>query len=355
MEATKFWVGLDAGVTRANLCVVDNHGSIVREADCPANADDIASVLAGVPPEALAQVAIETGCSTYLIRKLRQLGLPIVVLDARKAKRLLEIRRNKSDTNDARGLADIARLSGGALGEVHLKGLDCQSLRTRLRLRKKLIQHRMAAEGFVRSLIRLYGGQWPRRDTAQIRPLAEAEIERIRLNEGLDLSDEILPLLEIAAGLRSHQKKTDAWLQDAAKSHPVCSRFLEIPGVGPVCALSFYSAVEDPWRFRRSTDVAAYLGLTPRLHQSGDSKRILHITKMGNKLTRLHLVQAANALLLARKTTSNIQEWGHAISARMGGRKAKVALARKLAVLMLSMWKNGTRFESTLAHPAASG
>jgi transposase len=301
VQAASYWVGVDAGVASANLCIVDAHGNIVCESECSAKPADVAAALAAVPREAVEQVALEAGCSTYLTRKLRQIGYRVVVLESIKAQRLLRIRRNKSDINDARGLADIARLSGGALGEVHLKGLDCQCIRTRLRLRYKLIQHRMAAEGFMRSLIRLNGGQWPRTDTTRIRSRAEAAIAQIELSEGVDLSDEVLPLVEIAEGLRTHLKQTDAWLLKAARSHPVCSRFLEIPGVGPICALSFYSAVEDPWRFSRSTDVAAYLGLTPRLHQSGSTKRMLRITKMGNKLTRTNLVQAANALLMTRK------------------------------------------------------
>jgi transposase len=170
-------------------------------------------------------------------------------------------------------------------------------------------------------------------------------MEKLWLTEGVELFDEIDPLLNVAEALRDHVKCSDAWLLKAAKAHPLCKRFLEIPGVGPICALSFYSAVEEPFRFERSSDVAAYLGLTPRVHQSGNTRRALRITRMGNALTRTHLVQAANCLLRAEKQPTRLREWGVELARRIGGGKARVAVARKLAVVMIAMWKNDARFD----------
>ncbi len=176
-------------------------------------------------------------------------------------------------------------------------------------------------------------------------------MEKLWLTEGVELFDEIDPLLDLAMALRQHVKCSDAWLLKAAEAHPLCNRFLEIPGVGPICALSFYSAVEEPFRFGRSSDVAAYLGLTPRLHQSGKTRRSSGISKMGNTLTRTHLCQAANCLLQAQKQPTRLREWGLELAGRIGSGKARVAVARKLAVVMLTMWKNDTRFDPSGGAP----
>jgi transposase len=345
MSAATYWVGLDVGEDRTRLCVVDASGSPLREIDCESLPQDIVASLDGFPKDAILQMGMEAGCGTHLARKLRHLGYPVSVLETRKTKRLLEIRANKSDTNDARGIADIIRLRAGSEAEVFVKSLDTQHLRTRLRLRHGLVKHRVAAEGFIRSLLRLHGGRLGSiNKNTPVRVRAETEMERLWIEEGIDLFDEVSPLIALSEGLRAHLKAADAWLVQAVNANPICGRFLGIPGVGPVCALSFYSAIEDPARFDRTANVSAYLGLTPRLYQSGNARRMFGITRMGNKLTRSHLVMAAMSVLRARKPSA-LQEWGLAVSARAGRGKARVAVARKLATIMLSMWKSGTAFD----------
>lgn len=346
MKSEQYWVGVDFGQARSSLCVVDDGGAVIRECECDTSVADVEAALSEFPREKIEKLALEAGCATYLTRKLRQRGYPVVIFEARKLKRLLEIRRNKSDVNDARGIADVARLTNDTPSQVYLKSLDCQHLRTRLQLRHKLIQHRLAAEGFVRSLLQLHGGQLKRTGRGVgFRQDVDDELKRLWLREGIDLFDNIEPLVEIADGLRTHLRSIDDWLTKTVRSHPVCSRFLAIPGVGPVCALSFYSAVEQPSRFPRSSDVAAYLGLTPRLYQSGEVRRMFGITKMGNKLTRGHLYIAARNLLITKNQTSVLQDWSLALADRVGSGKARIAVARKLSILMLTMWKNGTNFE----------
>lgn len=346
MESERYWVGLDLGQQRTSVCVVDASGIVVRQSDCDTSLPDIEDVLSSVPKDKIEKIAVEAGFGAHVSRRLRERGYNVVIFEIRKLKRLLEIRRNKSDINDARGIADVARLSSESPSQVHLKSLECQALRTRLRLRQRLIQERLAVEGCARSLLHLHGGQvkLPSRGT-QLRQFVEPELERLRLQEGIDLRDDIEPLIEIAESLRQHLSCIDRWLLKTVKSNPICRRFLEIPGVGPVCALSYFSAIEEPSRFQRSSDVAAYFGLAPRLYQSGNVRRMFGITKMGNKLTRGHLYIAAQNLLRTRSQTSALQEWGRALTERAGRGRARIAVARKLSVLMLSMWKNGTRFD----------
>lgn len=130
-----------------------------------------------------------------------------------------------------------------------------------------------------------------------------------------------------------------------ARQNPVCRRFMKIPGVGAMAALSFFTAIEEPTRFRRADDVAAYLGLTPRIYQSGESLIRGSISMTGNRLTRAHLVNAATVLLAATKAFRSLKDWGLRLSKKIGFRKARIAVARKLAIIMFGLWRDGTHFQ----------
>jgi transposase len=177
-----------------------------------------------------------------------------------------------------------------------------------------------------------------------MRTNVEAELSSLLLEEGIDIGSQMRPLVELCEGLRSYLKDFDRLLQKRAREHPVCARLMQIPGVGPICSLSFYSAVEDPNRFRKPADVGPYLGLVPRRRQSGDMSRSMGITKTGNKLTRHHLMSAALSLRLGKKDCA-LRDWDAALKGRIGAGRARVAVARKLAVLMLIIWKTGVHFE----------
>jgi transposase len=173
-----------------------------------------------------------------------------------------------------------------------------------------------------------------------------AEIERIRVIEGVDLSAEILPVLDICESIRIHLKDVDRGLKKRAAEIPQCRRFLEIPGVGFLTALSFYSAVEDPHRFPTAQDIGAYFGLAPSVEASGTSRRDGGISRMGNKLTRTHLVTAASVMLNLKLADCAMYDWAHSLAGRIGRGRARVALARKLAVVMLSMWRSGEPYQA---------
>lgn len=346
MNTHQVWIGVDVGHARSSVCILNAAGSVISESECETTADAVEATIDSIGKDSVAAIAMEPGYGTHLCRKLRCRGYNVVIFETRKLKRLLEIRRNKTDVSDARGIADVARLATDAPSQVHLKTIECQALRTRLQLRQKMLQHRLAAEGFMRSLFHLHGMKIsiPRRGLV-VRDVVLPELERLWAEEGIDLSDDIEPLLDLIEALRKHLNVLDIWLAEKVQSIAECKRFLEIPGVGPICALSFYSAVEEPCRFRRNADVASYFGLTPRLYQSGAFRRTFGITKMGNKLTRSHLYIAAQNLLRTRSKKSALQDWGLSLADRVGRGRARVAVARKLSVLMLSMWKNNTCFD----------
>lgn len=339
------WIGLDLGEERSSVAVIDEHGQQLHEQGCGSSVAEVEDALSPFPIPRIALIGVEAGTATHLVRKLRAHGYPIAIFEARKASRFLAIRRSKTDASDARGLADLARLGKNTVSQVHLKSLEFQQLRSDLVLRHKLVQVRVTVEGSIRSRLRLYGRRLkPTVKLGGMRTNVEAELSSLLAEEGVDIGPQLRPLVELCESLRSYLKDFDRSLEKRAREHPVCARLMEIPGVGPICSLSFYSAVEDPDRFSRSADVGSYLGLVPRRRQSGDMSRSMGITKTGNKLTRYHLMAAALSLRLGKKDCA-LRDWDAALKERIGGGRARVAVARKLAVLMLIIWKTGVQFQ----------
>ncbi len=343
--AENVWVGLDLGEERVSVCVVGADGNPLHEQVCQATLSGVEAALSSFPLDRIGLIGVEAGNATHVIRKLRARGYPVAIFEARKASKFLALRRSKTDASDARGLADLARLGRSTVSQVHLKSIEFQKLRSELVLRHKLIQVRMTVESSIRSQLRLYGRRF--KSTAQLgrmRKSVEAELSALLSHEGVDISAQVGPLLDLCEELRSYLKNLDYELTRRAREHPVCSRLMQIPGVGPICSLSFYSAVEDPDRFRMPGDVGAYLGLVPRRYQSGDLSRSMGITKTGNKLTRYHLQSAALSLRLSKRDCA-LRDWDASLKVRIGAGRARVALARKLAIVMLIIWKTGAEFE----------
>lgn len=349
MAYRKYWVGLDTGVSETAVCLIDEFGEILFEGKRETNADQIKDILRPFGVEAVQCITIEAGVGTHMVRNLQRQGFPVYVTEVRKSAKFLAIRRQKTDANDARGLADLGRIGRTIGSEVFVKPLDCQNLRSLLNVRKSLVQQRMKIDALVQSIVRLHGGKL--KTNTGVGKLAsgiEDQLEHLKV-DGLDVDADLRPLITIAENLRSHIAGMDKRLRAMAVTHPVCSNLMTVPGVGPITALSFYSAIGDPSRFQRTRDVGPYFGLTPSIHQSGVISRVGRISRFGSKLTRTHLVSAATVLLCSTKTQSALQTWGLELSKKVGLSKARVAVARKLAVVMLHMWKNGSAFDP--AHP----
>lgn len=346
VSVAKLWIGLDVGERHTSACVIDVDGLVMQERSFETLSRELETWIAEFSFGNVQRIGVEAGVGTHLVRRLRAMALPVTIFESRQARTFLRIRQNKTDRNDARMLAELARAGGNCVSEVHLKDQRCQHIQSRLKLRQKLVRLRVASEACVRSLIQLNGGTLRSSyKPGDFRANAQSAITHLLANEGVDLRAELLDLIEICEKLRDSVREVDKWVTHTVLSETICSRFLAIPGVGPITALSFYSAIEDPSRFGRSTDVAAYLGLVPRVHASGSSSLRLGITKAGNKMTRTHLVTAATNLLRARQNPSTLELWGVALRQRIGSGRARVAVARKLSVVMVSMWKHDTTFE----------
>ncbi len=344
MARQNYWVGLDAGHVETAVCLIDTEGQIIFQAACETKSGPIRDILRRHGVEAVQCITVEAGNGTQMIRELISYGFPVQVVDVRKSSKFLAIRRQKTDSNDARGLAELGRLARTLGDPVFVKPLEHQNIRTLINIRKTLLKNRARTDSLIQSILRLHGGNMKLLNgMGALTGEVENQV-RLMKNSGLEIGVDLKPLVQIAEALRTEITALDRQMRQLASSIPACIQFQTIPGVGPIVALSFYSAIGDPLRFKRNRDVGAYLGLTPTQYQSGVTSRRGRISRHGNKLTRTHLITAATVLLCRIERDSSLRSWGLRLADRVGFLKARVAVARKLAVVMLEMWKSGSSF-----------
>jgi transposase len=294
------------------------------------------------------------GTSIHLARSLTRMKYPAVVFECRQISAYLGMRGNKTDRNDARCIAEVTRTGRGVVSEVVIKSTECQRIRSLLTLRQQFIRMRVAGEAGIGSLFRLHGGKLKRSYTAgALRREVREEVARLKKHEKIDLREDVEPMLALCERMRGQVELMDRQILETAKGIEACRRFMDIPGVGALTALSFYSAIGDPHRFKRNEDVGAYLGLVPRVRQSGNSVARYRISKMGSTLTRWHLSVAASVHLRANSGDTRLKAWGGELQERRGRGRARAAVARKLAVVMLAIWKSGESYDPFFSAPPA--
>ncbi|MBN8973637.1 MAG: IS110 family transposase [Rhizobiales bacterium] len=334
----KQYVGLDVSQKETSVCVVDEAGQIIFEGKAKSDPNALTELLRKRAPYA-ERVGFETGAmSSWLWHELRRVDLPVVCIDARHAHAALSVRMNKSDQNDARGLAELVRI--GWYREVKVKSEESQKIRAILVARSRLVSIRRDIENQVRSMVKEYGLLFPR---AISLPFRRKIIEL--LGGEHQLSAVIEPLLVVHEQVCQQQGKLDNQVRQLAKSDATTLRLMTVPGVGVVTALTFRHTIDDPSRFRSASTVGAYLGLTPRRHQSGETDTNGKISRWGDRLLRTYLFEAATVLLYRTKKWCSLKAWGMKLAKRIGMKKAKVAIARKIAVILHCIWVDGTSFE----------
>lgn len=346
MAKSKLWAGLDVGVESTSLCVINAQGEILRECSCASATRAVRHELAAFRRPRFASVIVEAGTGTHLARGLKRLGYPVELYEARALSRFLRSRRNKTDAGDANGIAEAGRIGASMVSKVYLKDFDIECLQTQLTIRRALIRQRVATKGLLGRLFDQFGGRL-RSSKAKggVKNAVQKGIPKVFRDAPPSLTSELRYLADHYDQLEAHQRLIDRELTKVATGNEATKRFMEIPGVGPICALNFYVAVGDPLRFARSADVGSYLGLTPRLHQSGLTFRMGRISKMGNAAVRSLLVQAAVTFLHCSRSDSELRSWAAEVETRRGKGRSRVALARKLSVVMLAMWKNGSHYD----------
>jgi transposase len=338
------YVGLDVSLEETTMCVLIQAGEVIFEGNMPSRPEAIAKALRRRAPDA-SRIAFETGSlSNWLWHELKAFGFPVLCLDARHARAALSMRINKSDRNDARGLAELARM--GWYREARVKSMGSRHVRATLAARAKLVDLRRDVENQMRGLLKSLGIILGKAGGRTLSNKIQAA-----LREAPYLRPLIEPLLLAHSALIEQILKYDGQIKDLARSDLTIRRLMTVPGVGPVTALAFAGAVDDPTRFKHASDVGAYLGLTPRRHQSGELDRTGRISKRGDRLTRYYLFEAANVLLTVVRRGSALKTWGSKLAKRIGAKKAKIAIARKLAVIMHCIWTDGTQFEWSKAVP----
>ena len=334
----KIFAALDVSDKSTHVCVVDGDGVIVWRGVCATDPAVLAATLER-HARGLERVVLETGpLSAFLYHGLIERSVPAVCICARHAKGALSVRVNKSDAHDAEGLAQLART--GWFKAVHIKDSATHLDRAQLKVREQLIRARLAMGNQLRGLLKLFGLRMGKVTT----PAKRAE----RLNALFTQKPELRPILApLVAGLEALDAQiavSTRSLKARAEADPVCQRLMSVPSVGPIIALSYKSSIEDPGRFRRSEDAGAYAGLVPRRSQSGERDYNGRISKAGDPMLRSALYEAANNLLCRVKRPSPLQTWGKALAATKGAKRARVAVARKLAILLHRLWQSDASF-----------
>ena len=340
------YVGLDVSLKETSVCVVDQTGKIVWQGRCASTPEAISRTVQVRAPGAVG-IGLETGpLTTWLVHRLRETGLPVICLDARHAKAALKMQINKTDSNDAHGLAQIVRT--GWYREVAVKGWEAHCIRALIGARAQLVDMQRTLANQIRGTLKtfglLIGSAFGSRFPARVREL---------IGDNPLLTTVVEALLSAWEALRGQSEALARQIRHEARQRQECRLLMSIPGVGPINALSYVSTIEDPTRFCHSADVGADLGRTPKRYQSGEIDHAGRISKCGDGLLRSYLFEAANVLLTKCQRWSALKAWGVRLAKRIGLKKAKVAVARKLAVLMHRMLITGETFRWSKEEAAA--
>lgn len=334
------FAGLDVADKKTTLCVVTAKGDTLLEAEVETTPEKIDRALRPFR-RLLDAVGMESGTkAAWLFKELQRRRYPILCLDARHTHGALKTKVNKTDKNDARGIADV--VASGRYTLAHIRGDEAIRMRTILVLRKVMQRQAQAMDLALRGSMKVFGATSTRKG-------AVVTVAQATKSPDKKLSYLVQSANRAHAAVWNEAKALKELIDATAKADPVCKLLMTIPGVGPITALTYRSAVDDPSRFSSSRDVAAYFGLTPRTHQSGDYEVRGRISRRGDKMVRTALYEAAFVLLYRSKSQCRLRKWTKALAEKRGPRFASVACARRLAVIMHKMWVTGRPFDPLAA------
>ena len=330
------YFGIDVHQRQSEICGISDEGEVVVRQRVMTTLNGLRQALGAVERSS---VVLECGpSSAWVARVVGQMGHDVSVVNARRV-RLIAESSLKTDGVDAEVLARLSRLDLQLLRPVHQRSAEARALRSRLRVRASLLRSRTALINGVRGTLRCEG--------YRMRSCAPARF--VAVFSALSLPEALRQILEPMIATIAHLNQTleplEEDLKREAKADERCRRLQSVPGVGPLVSLAFVGWMDDPERFARSRDVAGCLGLRPSLHRSGDRERRGRITREGDREMRRLLVQAAHAALRTRRDSA-LKRWAESLTERLGRRKAVVALARKIAVLMHHLWVTEQSFEA---------
>lgn len=340
----KLYVGLDVSDRTTSICVVNGRGTVLCEAEAPSTPDDIAAVL--VPyKRSIEAVALEAGTlSRWLHDGLTDRGFTTRCLDAAHAHGALRVQRDKTDRNDAFGLAQVVR--SGWVKIAHIRSDQATRWRLALIVRAAMVRKGVDIEHMLRQSLKAFGIRLGAGQRSSFE-------DRLRAALGTDplMKAMLSGVLRVRAQIIKECAAMQARIAELAQRDDVCQRLMSVPGVGPLTALMFRACIDDPSRFRNSRVVGAYFGLTPRRRQSGQSDWSGSISKRGDKLMRALLCSSAGSLMRVR-ADSRLKIWAQGLAKRTKPGVARVAVARKICVMMHTIWVTNARFDPGIATPA---
>ena len=333
------YIGLDVSMKETAVSIRRN-GKRIWRGRCASDPAVIANLLRKHAPSAK-RVIFETGpLSIWLYHALCAEGLPAICIDARHAKAALDMAANKTDANDADGLAHLAEV--GFYREVRVKGFDSMLTRTLVAARTRLVRITTELSNQIRGLMKTFGLVVPAGKGSKF----EQHVRALLVDQK-DLAAIVLPVLEAWRSMRLRAAELGRQLIADARKSEACQLLMSIPGVGTVTATCFTTAIEDPNNFKKSRSVGAWLGLTTRRYQSGQVDYDGHISRRGDRHVRSLLYEAATVILTRSSAESGLRSWGLALKERLGFKRAAVAVARKLAVTMHAILRSGEMFDRT--------
>ena len=338
----KTYCGIDLGVKSSAFCFVDEQGEVVAEGEVTMDKQSLKRTFASREP--MPMVVEACPMAEWVCQLLEELGHEAVIIDARQAKAVIHSKR-KTDKIDAKKLAQMCRT--GWYNRVHRKSPSARELRCKHTVRKGLISTQKGLSSRIRGIFRVYG--------VQVGLVAQGDFhERVtsllkRVPEGLTAG--LSALLRVWDETTKELHELTRQLKREVRQDKLCRHLMTVDGVGPITASTFIATIDDPGRFDNGDQVASYLGLVPREYQSGETHFRGRITKEGDRLLRSLLVEAATVLLCRVKRRSSLKEWGQRLQKGKGFGKARVAVARKLACLLYTMWTSGESFEPQAAWP----
>ncbi len=333
------YIGLDVSLASTAICVLGEKGKIATEARVASTPEAVIAFVRALPP-GNAVIGLEAGpLSQWLHKGMSEAGFESVLMETRQVKAALSAMPIKTDRRDAEGIARLLQM--GWFRPVHCKSVSSQEMRALLSSRRSVLDALMNMELSLRGVLRNFGLKLgtvsKNRYEARVREL-------IAGNEMLEAAAE--PILRARAALRGELAGLEKLVRSLARQDPVCRLLMTMPGVGHVIALTFVSAIDDPERFHRSKDVGPWVGLTPGRNQSGEKDIVGRITKAGDARLRTALYQAAT-VMLHRAGPNWLKAWALRLAKQRGNKRATVALARRIGVVLHRMWRDGAEFRYT--------
>ena len=337
----RYFAGLDVSLEETSICVVDEQGAVVREGRAASEPETLAAWFKQ-GGWSIARLGLEAGpLSPWLYRGLAVAGLPAICIETRRMHGATRLMAVKTDRVDARAITQAIRV--GWYTAVHVKSPASQELRVLLRNRKTVVEQRVALDNEIRGTLKAFGIKLGKVSEARFAAAVTAAIEERQPS----LLAMVAPLLKVRATLRRSYATLHRLVLSTVRASRTCRRLMTVPGVGAVVALTVMTGIDDPARFRRARSVGAHFGLTPRKYASGEVDRNGAISKGGDEMVRAALFQAAHTLLTRVRRWSALKAWGMRLAKRRGLRRATVAVARKLAVLLRRLWTKGEDFRWT--------